>query len=426
MRPCLPRNCPRPPLGLDRRFAATPSLTAVRPVGGQRGTELDVTLSGARLGDAQEISTTSRGSRRSPSRRSTTTPSRPSSRSRPIARLGLHDLRVRTATGISELRTFTVGALKEIDRGRAQQRLRQAPADRDERRRSTAWPTTRTSITSSSRPRKGERISAEVEGHRLGIFEFDPTWRSSNAKRFELGVERRRGAGLARRVHLDRRPRGRQVHHPGPRERLLGQRRVPLPAPRRQLPPGDGRDARRRQARRDAGRALDRRRGRRDHDQGHAAGLGLRASSAWSRRTTRGSPPTPTASGSRPLGNVIEAEPNDDQAHATPFTAPMAAQRRDRQAGRRRPLRLQGDQGPGLRHPLLRPPHPLAARPGDVPGQEGRRGDAGRRRRASARTATSGSRPPRPPSTSSGWSTSSARAGRTTPTGSRSRRSRPR
>ena len=35
--------------------AASPSLTAVRPVGGQRGTQLEVTLSGARLGDAQEI-----------------------------------------------------------------------------------------------------------------------------------------------------------------------------------------------------------------------------------------------------------------------------------------------------------------------------------------------------------------------------------
>ncbi len=35
--------------------AATPALRAIRPVGGQRGTELEVTLSGARLGDAQEI-----------------------------------------------------------------------------------------------------------------------------------------------------------------------------------------------------------------------------------------------------------------------------------------------------------------------------------------------------------------------------------
>ena len=35
--------------------AASPSLGAIRPVGGQRGTELEITLSGARLGDAQEI-----------------------------------------------------------------------------------------------------------------------------------------------------------------------------------------------------------------------------------------------------------------------------------------------------------------------------------------------------------------------------------
>ncbi len=35
--------------------AASPALSAIRPVGGQRGTQLDITLSGARLGDAQEI-----------------------------------------------------------------------------------------------------------------------------------------------------------------------------------------------------------------------------------------------------------------------------------------------------------------------------------------------------------------------------------
>ena len=39
----------------DGDRAATPSLGAIRPVGGQRGTEIEITLSGARLGDAQEI-----------------------------------------------------------------------------------------------------------------------------------------------------------------------------------------------------------------------------------------------------------------------------------------------------------------------------------------------------------------------------------
>src|SRR5205085_3149260 len=35
--------------------AASPSLTAIQPRGGQRGTEVVATFSGARLGDAQEV-----------------------------------------------------------------------------------------------------------------------------------------------------------------------------------------------------------------------------------------------------------------------------------------------------------------------------------------------------------------------------------
>ena len=46
---------------------------------------------------------------------------------------------------------------------------------------------------------------------------------------------------------------------------------------------------------------------------------------------------------------------------------------------------FKANKGQVLRHPLLRPPHPLAARPGDVPGQEGGRGDARRRRLGRAR-----------------------------------------
>ncbi len=41
-------------LGATAAHAASPSLTGVRPLGGQRGTELEVKLTGARLGDAKE------------------------------------------------------------------------------------------------------------------------------------------------------------------------------------------------------------------------------------------------------------------------------------------------------------------------------------------------------------------------------------
>ena len=95
-------------------LAATPSLTAIRPVGGQRGTEMEITLSGARLGDAQEIIYYQPGITTSRSRRSMTTTFKAKIKIAADCALGLHDLRVRTATGISELRTFSVGALKEI------------------------------------------------------------------------------------------------------------------------------------------------------------------------------------------------------------------------------------------------------------------------------------------------------------------------
>ncbi len=42
------------------------------------------------------------------------------------------------------------------------------------------------------------------------------------------------------------------------------------------------------------------------------------------RQDTRGISPYPNSFRLSPLGNVMEVEPNDDHAHATPFTAPMA------------------------------------------------------------------------------------------------------
>ena len=72
-------------------------------------------------------------------------------------------------------------------------------------------------------------------------------------------------------------------------------------------------------------------------------------------RTTRGSPPIPTRSALTP---VRQRHRGRAQRRPGPRHAVRAAdgpQRRDRQAGRRRPLRLQGDEGPGLRHPRATP-----------------------------------------------------------------------
>ncbi len=94
--------------------AASPQLTRILPRGAQRGTELELTFDGARLADAQEVLIYQPGV-------TVTKLTQPTDKSAagkqfkalvkvaPDARIGEYSMRVRTATGISELRTFYVG-----------------------------------------------------------------------------------------------------------------------------------------------------------------------------------------------------------------------------------------------------------------------------------------------------------------------------
>ena len=368
-------------------------------MGGQRGTEIEITLSGARLGDAQEIIYYQPGITTVSLKKVDDNNVKAKIKIAPDCALGLHDLRVRTATGISELRTFSVGAFKEINEVEPNNDFA-APQP-------IPMNVTVNGVADNEdvdyfvvEAKKGERISAEVEGLRLGITEFDPYVAILNAKRFELGVsddaalvwrdgftsiiapedgkyiiQVRESAyagngGCLYRLHVGNFPRARRSCRPAASPaRPLTVRWIGDPA-------GE------------------------TTTTSQAAGRPSSASSASQRQDDKGISPYPNAFRLTPLGNVIEKEPNDDQAHATPFDGPDGPERRDRQAGRRRPFRLQGDQGPGLRHPLLCPADPLAARSGHVPRQEGGRRDAGGRRLRSGPTATSASRPRRRPSTS--------------------------
>src|SRR6266850_3128713 len=89
-------------------IAASPSLSRVNPPAAQKGTEAEVTLEGARLSDAKEILFYDSSI--------TVTKLTPVDDTHvkatlkiPDNALGEHTLRLRTATGISELRTFHVG-----------------------------------------------------------------------------------------------------------------------------------------------------------------------------------------------------------------------------------------------------------------------------------------------------------------------------
>ena len=126
------------------------------PTGGQRGTEVEVQLAGERLGDAPQLLFYEPGIERDVDRsRPSRTRPRPSWRSLPIAGWGCTPCGIRTASGISNLRLFSVGALPEVERGRAEQRFRPAAEDRARHARSTAWCRTRTSTTTWSKPRRG-------------------------------------------------------------------------------------------------------------------------------------------------------------------------------------------------------------------------------------------------------------------------------
>ncbi len=168
-------------------LASSPSLQAIRPVGGQRGTQVEVTLSGARLGDAQQILWYQPGIETTAIAKVDDNSVKATLKIAPDARLGLYDLRLRTTTGVSEQRTFSVGALPELSEVEPNNDFAAPQA--------VAFNSTVNGVAENEdvdyfviEAKKGDRISAEVEGIRLGITLFDPYVAILDAKRFELAT----------------------------------------------------------------------------------------------------------------------------------------------------------------------------------------------------------------------------------------------
>jgi hypothetical protein len=302
--------------------AASPSLGAIRPVGGQRGSEIEVSLSGARLGDAKEILYYQPGISTVSLTKVDDNNVKAKLKIAADAPLGLHDLRVRTATGISELRTFSVGALKDV--------AEVEPNNDFAAPQPIPMNVTVTGIADNEdvdyyvvEVKKGERISAEVEGMRLGITLFDPYIAILNSKRFELAssddaaliwqdgfasviapadgkyiIQVRESAyagngGCIYRLHVGNFPRCTGLLPAGGKlGEKLAVRWIGDPA----------------------GEAT--------------ADVALPSASVpqfgLTRQDSRGVSPYPNSFRLTKLGNVIENEPNDDHGHATAFMPPMA------------------------------------------------------------------------------------------------------
>lgn len=163
----------------------TPVLNLVNPRGGQRGTDVEVTLSGDRMEDIQEVMFYEPGvtvsaidpkDGKKPTAKFTIAPD---------ARLGEYSMRVRTASGVTELRSFFVGQFPSV--------AEKEPNNSFDQPQKAEMNTTITGVADNEDEdfyvvslKKGQRLSVEVEGMRLGRLLFDTYVAILDPKRFEM------------------------------------------------------------------------------------------------------------------------------------------------------------------------------------------------------------------------------------------------
>lgn len=167
--------------------AASPGFGGVSPRGAQRGTEIEATLSGSQLHDAKEVLFYEPGIEVLSLKVVNPGQIKAKFKIAPDASLGSHRLRVRTATGISELRPFFVGALLDV--------AEKEPNSDFASPQSVPVNCTVSGVVNSEdvdyfvvTAKKGDRITAEVEAIRLGISMFDVYVAIMDSARFELSA----------------------------------------------------------------------------------------------------------------------------------------------------------------------------------------------------------------------------------------------
>ena len=168
-------------------FSASPSLGGIAPRGAQRGTDAVFLFNGARLADAQELLFYSPGVSVTKLDVVNDGQVKATVKIAPDCRLGEHAVRLRTASGVSELRTFYVGALPSVDE-------KEPNNDFDAPQKIPLNVTVQGVVENEDvdyfqvECKKGQRLSAEIEGMRLGGAFFDPYIAILDGKRFELAT----------------------------------------------------------------------------------------------------------------------------------------------------------------------------------------------------------------------------------------------
>ena len=168
-------------------LASSPTLGTVLPRGGQRGTEVAVTFHGDRLADVRDVLFYEPGFALRSIEVVDAKQVRATIAIAADCRLGEHGLRLRSATGLSELRTFHVGALPEVQEVEPNGDFA-AP-------QTIGLGTTANGIVTNEdvdwfafAGTKGQRVTAEILAMRLGGAVFDPYLAILDARRFELAA----------------------------------------------------------------------------------------------------------------------------------------------------------------------------------------------------------------------------------------------
>src|SRR5262245_53884776 len=148
-------------------IAADPQINMIAPYGLQRGTETELTITGTGMGNVKELLFYEPGfsvkqieSKADDSLKATIAVA-------PDCPLGLHAIRLRSLTGVSNLRLFTVGPFAEVKEVEPNNELKQAQL--------VGINVTVSGIVQAEDTdsfavelKKGDRLTAELEGLRLG------------------------------------------------------------------------------------------------------------------------------------------------------------------------------------------------------------------------------------------------------------------
>lgn len=178
--------------------AASPKFNRTDPIGGQRGTEIDVIIKGDRLDDAEElllydtgVTVTQLEVIQDEERKKKGDRVKVRLKIDENCPLGVQRMRLRTRTGLSELVNFQITALPVVDE--VEPNTDFATPQKIEKNVSVAGKILSEDVDYYVfEAKKGERITAEIFGQRFGLSDgtnfFDPYLAILNSERFELVV----------------------------------------------------------------------------------------------------------------------------------------------------------------------------------------------------------------------------------------------